>query len=197
MKTIIITMLLLFIVQQLWSARSTGRTETPDYTVIKTFDEVEIRNYPGLVLASTNMGAGTYSTESGNGFRTVAGYIFGSNETGEKISMTAPVMVEMNDTMPMSFIMPGGYTMENLPRPNSGKVYLHEAPSRTVAVIRYGGFSNEKRFEEHKDRLLELLNEQGIATKGPFMFFGYNPPYQLINRRNEVAVEIEWPLPGQ
>jgi hypothetical protein len=34
------------------------------------------------------------------------------------------------------------------------------------------------------------LKEENIEVKGEFMFFGYDPPYTLVNRRNEVAVEV-------
>ena len=32
--------------------------------------------------------------------------------------------------------------------------------------------------------------EQGIETVGSYMYMGYNAPWDIINRRNEVAVEI-------
>lgn len=193
MKILIIVVIVLFIAQQFISARVTGQTETPDYKVLKTIDNVEIRSYPGLVLASTNMGTGGYSNSSGSGFRTIAGYIFGGNESSEKISMTSPVMVEMTDTVKMSFIMPSEYTLDNLPDPDDPDVYLHEAGAMTVAVIRYGGFSNDSRFKEHRQMLEAVLKKNNISTKSGYMFFGYNPPYELINRRNEVAVQVDWP----
>jgi hypothetical protein len=186
----VIIILVGIMIHQLISKVFAGNTETPEYTVVKKFDSVEIRHYPALVLASTQMGSGTYSENSGNGFRTVAGYIFGDNAAGEKISMTAPVMVEMDQPMQMSFIMPSAYSMEELPEPNNKQVYLHEASPKTLAVIRYGGFSNDDRFEEHKQKLIRVLEGADIKVTGEFMFFGYDPPYNLVNRRNEVAVEV-------
>lgn len=192
MKITIIIIIMLFIVQQLLSSNATRKTETPEYEVLQTMERVEIRKYPGLIMASTKMGPNGYSKESGNGFRTIAGYIFGGNESNQQISMTSPVMVEMSDTMKMSFIMPSSYALDNLPDPDSPQVLLHEENSRTMAVIRYGGFSNDQKFEEYKEILAKTLEQNNIQVKGPFMYFGYNPPYELINRRNEVAVEINW-----
>ena len=35
------------------------------------------------------------------------------------------------------------------------------------------------------------LDSKGIKHKGNFSYLGYNPPFQLINRTNEVVVEID------
>lgn len=192
MKIFSLTLVFLLAFQQLISMTYTQNTETPEYKVIQTLGDVEIRHYPGLVLASTSMGQGSYSGSSGNGFRTVAGYIFGGNSANEKISMTSPVMVQMSDTMTMSFVMPSGYSLDNLPDPDDPSVYLHEEPSRVVAAIRYGGFNNDSRFEEYRKKLSDILEKNGITAIGPYMFYGYNAPYELVNRRNEIVVEVRW-----
>lgn len=190
MKITLVIILIVFVATQLWSRNANNKTETPEYELITTIGEVEIRKYPNLVMASTTMGDRGYSKESGNGFRTVASYIFGGNEQGEKISMTSPVMVEMSEPMKMSFVMPSAYDLEELPDPDNPQVMLHEQESKVLAVIRYGGFSNDERFEAHKAQLADLLEKKNIQTVGPYLFFGYNAPYELVDRRNEVAVEI-------
>jgi hypothetical protein len=191
-KITVILLIATFIVSQIISKISLAKTSSPEYIVLKNLGIIEIRQYPAMVIASTNMKGKRYSENSGNGFRTLASYIFGSNETGEKISMTSPVMVEMSDTMKMSFIMPEEYQMVDLPQPEAQNVFLHESKPKVFAVIRYGGFNNDKKFEKYKKRFLEILKENSLITKGSFLFFGYNPPYDLINRRNEVVVEINW-----
>lgn len=41
--------------------------------------------------------------------------------------------------------------------------------------------------------LLErLLFEKGIEYYGNFRYLGYNPPYQLIGRKNEIIVSVKW-----
>lgn len=191
MKIILTVILLVIIVQQIMSNVATNKTETPEYIVLKKYETIEIRQYPDLVLATTIMG-NSYSDNSGNGFRTVAGYIFGGNERNEKISMTSPVMVEMSDTVKMSFVMPSKYEIGKLPKPNNSEVRLHEEKAKIVAVIKYRGFSNDSKMEKYRLKLQNELESNNLTPIGPFMFYGYNPPYQLINRRNEVAVEIEW-----
>jgi hypothetical protein len=46
--------------------------------------------------------------------------------------------------------------------------------------------------EEYSIKLEEALNKNNLTAVGPFMYYGYNPPYQLTNRRNEIAVEVLW-----
>jgi hypothetical protein len=38
--------------------------------------------------------------------------------------------------------------------------------------------------------LANTLTEQGIETVGSYMYMGYNAPWDVVNRRNEVAIEI-------
>ena len=36
-----------------------------------------------------------------------------------------------------------------------------------------------------------LLDEQGITHNNKFYFLGYNAPYDFINRKNDIIVELE------
>ncbi|MEA1886079.1 MAG: heme-binding protein [Bacteroidota bacterium] len=166
------------------------KTETPEYKVLKKLGKIEIREYPELIMASTIMGK-SYGGNSGKGFSTVAGYIFGGNEKSEKISMTSPVVVDMADTMKMSFIMPSKYEMDDLPRPSNPKVELHKEKSKILAVLSFSGWANDNKLDEYKEMLSNELKKHNLIPLGEYMYFGYNPPFKMINRRNEVAVEIE------
>lgn len=187
---ILITVLILFNTNKAMAKTSSKGIETPEYRVINKIENIEIREYPDLLIASTYMGS-SYSSNSGNGFRKVAGYIFGANERNEKISMTSPVMVELSDTMKMSFIMPSGYKINNLPRPDNRDVVIESQGKRTLAVISYSGYSNDEKMKKYSKVLQDILNKNKIAYKGEFLFFGYNPPYRLINRTNEIAIELD------
>ncbi len=186
-----LTILLLVLTNQNNMANTfTQKTETPQYKVIKKLDKVEIREYPDLIMASTEMGE-SYSGNAGKGFSTVASYIFGGNDKNQKISMTSPVVVDMADTMKMSFIMPSKYDMDDLPSPDNPEIELQRQSSRILAVISFGGWANDEKLAEYKEILKAELEEYQIQPTGKFMFLGYNPPFRIINRRNEVAVEVE------
>jgi hypothetical protein len=164
--------------------------ETPDYKVVKTIDEVEIRLYPKMVVAKTNLADNSFDNQGSNGFRTIANYIFGGNEKNQKIAMTAPVVMNMGDSATMYFVMPKSYKKEDLPNPNSKNVQLVEETSKYLAVITYGGYSSDTKIEKHRSELEFILKKNNINTKGTYMYMGYNAPWDVINRKNEVAIEV-------
>lgn len=167
-----------------------NKIEMPSYRVVKKYGDVEIREYPAMVVAQTNLTQSSQDQRMNNGFRTIAGYIFGGNERNQKIAMTAPVVMKMGDTASMYFMMPKKYTSSELPKPNSNKVEIVEERARVLAVIRYGGFSSEKEIEKYKNKLADIISKNHLNTTGPYMYMGYNAPWDVINRRNEVAIEV-------
>jgi hypothetical protein len=92
----------------------------------------------------------------------------------------------------MSFVMPSNYTVSSLPRPNDAKVEIHETPGEYAAAIEFGGFANDASIRKHADQLKQMLDEKGIKTIGNFRYLGYNPPYQIIARKNEIVVTVDW-----
>lgn len=171
---------------------STNKTEHRPYRVIETEGDFEIRYYPPCNMASVRK-PGSVREMSNNGFRDLAGYIFGGNKSGKSIAMTSPVLMETEgDTTEMSFVMPAEYGMEELPDPNNANVQLKEVPASYAATLRFGGFANDKEIREKKEALMKWVSEKALETKGNYIYMGYNPPYQLVDRRNEVMVEIDY-----
>jgi hypothetical protein len=166
--------------------------ETPNYKVIKILGDVEIREYPQMILAQTKLGGSRYDSNGNKGFGTVANYIFGGNQQQQKIAMTSPVIMNMSDTeASMSFVMPSQYQLADLPSPNSTAVSLVSQDSMKLAVLRFGGFSSDEKIAKHAHLLTQVLKENNIQTKGSLLYMGYNAPWDLINRRNEVAFQID------
>lgn len=168
--------------------QSDSKTEIQKYQTIKSEKDFEVRYYPPAILASVDM-AGSYDQSRNSSFGTLAGYIFGGNEENMQISMTAPVrMSEAEGTM--SFVMPSRFTMETLPDPKSKRVKLHTSEPQYVAVVSFSGWANDRKISEMKEKLSEWLEIQGLNHNNKFEYLGYNPPYQLTNRRNEVLVPL-------
>ncbi|HAX95979.1 MAG TPA: SOUL heme-binding protein, partial [Prolixibacteraceae bacterium] len=42
------------------------------------------------------------------------------------------------------------------------------------------------------EKLQDILRKKGFKTIGNPRFLGYNPPFQLVGRRNEVIIPIEY-----
>ena len=96
----------IFFLSQLIMSFQSDKIETPKYTVLKKYDEFEIRQYDSMIIAQTILPSSSYDASSSMGFRRVASYIFGGNNKNESISMTAPVFMEMGENTKMAFVMP-------------------------------------------------------------------------------------------
>ena len=168
-------------------------TERQKYRLVQSEKAFDIRYYPSATLATVYTSANSYRQISTPGFRKLAGFIFGGNETNTKISMTAPVHMDINDSMSaMSFVMPSAYENKTLPAPNDSNVILEKSKAEYVAVIKFSGYATDTKIEHYSKQLKSILIERGISFHGNFRFLGYNPPYQFIGRRNEIIVSINW-----
>jgi len=192
-KKILILFIGLFIILQSYMIMATNRTEQQKYTVVQKDKEFEIRFYPASTFATIESNAKTYRELSYPGFRKLAGYIFGGNEANTQISMTSPVHMDVNDSVStMSFVMPSSYNKTNLPKPKDANVRIITSQDEYVAVIRFGGYASDKILKHYSEKLKDLLTKKGIKTFGHYRYLGYNPPYQIFGRRNEVIVSVEW-----
>jgi len=180
-----------FLIAQLLMSYKNKDIETPKYKVVKTYDSFEIRQYDSMILAQTIIQETSIKKSGNTGFRKVAGYIFGGNRNNQQIAMTAPVIMEVGDNTKMSFVMPGQYKMEDLPQPNSSEVKLVKAAPKKFAVLFFSGFASDEKINRKKELLREALKKEQISVKGDFSYLGYNAPWDLFGRRNEVAIEVE------
>ena len=186
------SLLVLFITIQAFVMKSSRDTEMYAYKVIKKYDSFEIRKYEPANFTYVTMNASSYKENSGKGFRSLAGYIFGDNEKGEKIAMTSPVAMSLDDsTTTMMFMVPSEHELENLPKPNNSDVKFKREPGKTVAAITFGGWADDEKIKDYTAKLKDLLKANGIAHLNNFSFLGYNPPFEIFNRRNEIIVEID------
>ncbi len=167
-----------------------AETETQKYETIYREGNFEIRYYPVAIMATVNMN-GSYDDSRNSGFRILAGYIFGGNKENEKIAMTSPVRMGTEDSgNSMSFVLPSNMEFDNLPTPENEKIILHQSQPVYAAAVRYGGYTNEREIEKKKAELVEVLKGLNLEYDRNFEYLGYNAPYDMINRRNEVLVEL-------
>jgi len=179
--------------------------EQPAYTVVRSFEDVEVRDYPPMIVAEVEV-SGERKEAINAGFRQIADYIFGNNSPARKIPMTAPVTQQAGEkvamTAPVSqqaaggiwkvrFVMPSGYTLETLPTPNNAAVKLIAVPAERFAAIRFSGLAGGETIARYKQRLFDRLAEQALKSEGEAVMAFYNPPWTLpFLRRNEILVKI-------
>jgi effector-binding domain-containing protein len=176
------------------------------YSVVSSNGSTEIRDYAPQIVAETTV-AGERDEAIREGFRRLAGYIFGDNAPQQKIAMTAPVVQapkgeKIAMTAPVDqalagegwrvrFTMPAEYTLATLPKPNNEAVRLTEVPAKRMAAIRFSGVASESDLAENERKLVDFTREQGLTPMGAPHYAFYDPPWTLPwNRRNEVMVEI-------
>ena len=187
---ILISILSLLAVAQILISKNTRNTEQHKYVVLKKFDKFEVRKYEAAVFSSVKLNVDSYKETSGMGFRILAGYIFGDNESNEKIAMTSPVAMEISDTSKMSFMVPKDMNVDKLPKPNNKDIIFEKQNEKIMAAVQFDGWADDEKIEYYKSILIEELSKQNLAHYNKFSFLGYNPPFDLVDRRNEVVVEL-------
>jgi hypothetical protein len=194
MKIVLILLglvLITFVTIQLFAKKGQRNIETYPYIVNKKYGTFEIRRYEATLFTSVKISSKKYKDASSKGFSILAGYIFGNNDRNEKISMTSPVSMSLEDSMTMMFMVPKKFKKETLPQPNQSQIEFNEEPAKTVAAINFDGWANDAKIEKYKQKLKSALDAEGITYTSRFYFLGYNPPYEVFNRKNEVIVELQ------
>jgi SOUL heme-binding protein len=185
--------------------------QEPHYVTQVRDGAFEVRSYGPRVVAETTV-AGGWSDAGNEGFRRLAGYIFGKNggrakiamtapvaqtpqkpaEQGVKLPMTAPVAQQrQGDSWAVAFTMPEGETLRTLPAPADPRVVLREVPPARVAVVRFSGRWTDANIKEHEATLRRWTKEQHLTTTGEAEVNRYDPPFKpWFLRRNEVWLQI-------
>ncbi|SLN20196.1 SOUL heme-binding protein [Roseivivax jejudonensis] len=169
--------------------------EAPDYTVEARAGDVEIRRYAPHLVAEVTL-AGPRDGALRQGFRILAGYIFGKNASEEKIAMTVPVTrqpavaaaVPDGDAWTVSFVVPRGRSQSDLPEPHREGIRLTERPAERLAVLAFSGLATEARIARQARRLDAGIAALGETPSGALRAMWYDDPFTLPwRRRNEIA----------
>jgi len=192
--------------------------EQAPYKVVRTIENVEIREYPDTLLATVS------GRDDGAAFSILFNYIAGNNSSRAKLPMTAPVVsserrpekipmtapvvssirpaASSTEKIPMTapvlsgdgfftFVMPPSYTAETIPAPLDSRVRIHVQAPKTFAVLRFSGRTTRTMVEKRTAELMGTLSKNGIATRNYAFLMRYNSPFAPgFMRRNEVGVEL-------
>jgi DNA gyrase inhibitor GyrI len=182
-----------------------SNVEHPKFTVVKKDGNIEIRDYPSIIVAQVEV-SGERDPALREGFRQIANYIFGNNLSSRKVAMTAPVTQQASEKIAMTapvtqqgngnswqvrFIMPARYTMQTLPRPNNPSVKIEQIQAERFAVIRFSGLAGKPSLDRHTRELEAYLRSHNIQALAAPTYAFYNPPWTLpFLRRNEIMIQI-------
>ena len=176
--------------------------ETPNYKVVSKQGDFELRDYPAQTVAEVVVD-GDQKGAVQLGFRRLAGYIFGANAGGQKISMTAPVGQTPRANGPTSpsalgarqwtvrFDMPRDLDLSALPKPKDASIRLLTLPPSRIASVRFAGLMSDSAAAKQTAALLAYIKTDGLKAAGPPTLAQYDPPWTLwFLRRNEVLIPV-------
>jgi len=183
--------------------------EQPEYRLVTQDGDIEIRDYPALVVAEV-VRKGDRQRGLSAGFGPLASYIFAKKRSGEGIAMTAPVQQQalgpdarIAMTAPVTqsalddgswvvqFIMPAAYAIEDLPAPAGDDVRLREIQARRMAAVRFSGRTDDRLIATQEERLRAWMARRDLAPSGAPVYAYYNDPFTPgFLRRNEVMFPL-------
>merc|ERR1711973_10390 len=96
-----------------------------------------------------------------------------------------------SSSVTMSFLVPG-YLQETTPEPTDASVYLEDRPAMRFVTKQFSGFPDELDWTMQAAELFELATAAGLQPKTePHWTAGYDGPSVIVNRRNEVWLELD------
>ena len=164
-------------------------TERQKFDFVKKIPrtKVEIRRYHPCVIADVLVEA-PYSQAANLGFRPLVTYISQNN-----IAMTAPVLQESTDSRSwiISFVMPEGMTVADLPNPQSSKVTLRTLAEQLAAVLPFTGITTTSKIQEKESELRLALTNESLTPIGTLRIARFDPPWKPgFLRYNEVILDL-------
>ncbi|XP_026992023.1 heme-binding protein soul2 [Tachysurus fulvidraco] len=166
--------------------------DCPVYTVVNTYGSFQERRYDASQWITTDI-ASTGVNDIQAGFWKLYYFMQRKNKDGNEIVMTRPVVVSVNEAtenggtrVSISFFISAGVV---LPEPNDDTIKKKDLPAATVYVREFGGIANEEDVNENVQKLKEDLKVAGKQFDGTrFEAAGYDAPWVLVNRHNEVWI---------
>ena len=190
MKTIVIFLILgltVLVSWQLYGAYVTEKTSKMEPELIGEKNGIIFKKYLNYQKASVSID----NMSSSNGkFGILANYIFGGNQDEVQISMTSPVIYQLDSSSSFSFIMPESWLGKELPKPNNDNIFFDVVKNQYVAVLEFGGYAKQEICERKHREMREVLQDLGIKISDSYSVAVYQAPYQVLNRKNEIWIEL-------
>lgn len=183
-----------------------GNIESPNYDVLLKNKHFELRRYDPFIVAEVSV-EGDYRSSINQGFRILAGYIFGGNSASQSIKMTAPVTESSSEKIKMTapvtettdeqfhlinFTMPRKYTLETLPFPQDKSITFRPIPTRNIVASSFTWYATPKRVKAKKESLTKRVKEEGFKIIGEPTYAGFTAPFSFpLLMKHEIWIEIQ------
>lgn len=168
--------------------------DSPEFTQLEEKDGYVVRKYSPSKWVGITFSEHSWRDATSAGFRYLFRYISGTNQTSQKVPMTAPVLTKVERSQnaegysnhTVLFSVPREF-IENTPLPSEPGVKVVEIPEMTAYVVEFGGFPSDRSFAKHVGRLSDLLLRDKKTYVAYYYYTAcYDSPFRLFNRHNEV-----------
>ena len=169
-------------------------TKRLKFKVVEVYKDFEVRSYPTYVIAEIGVRE-RFSIMSNDGFAALLHYISKGNKHSEAIAMTAPVISyeEANNSSSkyISFVMPEGSTLSNLPLPNDPEITLREINSEICVAKSFTGSSSKELVKVKIEELRSSALSEGFILSDLNMLCRFDPPYKPgFLKYNEIVIPV-------
>lgn len=176
-----------------WKLTARSAYESAEYTVLELDGPIELREYPELQMATTDM---QFESQGDDGsFSRLFRYISGANEQEQKVAMTTPVFMKpgADDARgQMGFVIPKDLVEQLVPEPTSEQVQIRKRAGGQFAVIRFAGRMDPESVAKVEEQLRMWMNKKGLVGEPDAELAGYDPPWTPgLFRRNEVLIRLK------
>jgi hypothetical protein len=167
-------------------------TKRQEFKVLRTYKDFEVREYMPCVLAEVKVSA-DYSSAGSVAFGSLFQYIAKGNKSSEKIAMTAPVIAAQKsdavDEWFVSFVMPAGSTMADMPDPNDSRVVLRELAAEVCITTAFRGRATEELSKKKEAELRTAAAKEKIALSDETRICRFDPPFKPgLLQYNEIVI---------
>ncbi|XP_056326941.1 heme-binding protein soul2 [Danio aesculapii] len=161
--------------------------DCPVYTVVNQYGEIEERNYEMSNWITTDI-LSTSKDDVATGFWKLYYFNQGQNSENKEIAMTRPVVVSVKDGVEGRRVSISIFQQDpNIPDPVDTTIKKTVVPAGTVYVRSFGGWPSDQDALDNVQKLKEDLKAAGKQfIDDQFEAAGYDTPFELLNRHNEV-----------
>jgi hypothetical protein len=166
-------------------------TQRQEFKVLRTYKDFELREYLPCVLAEVKIAA-DYASAGTMAFGSLFQYISKGNKNSEQIAMTAPVIAAQKADANgwfVSFVMPAGSTLADMPDPNDPRVVLRELGAEICIAASFRGRATEELAQQKEADLRAAAAKEDIAVSDETRICRFDPPLKPgILQYNEIVI---------
>jgi hypothetical protein len=169
-------------------------TQRQEFRKLKTFPGFELREYLPCVIAEVRISA-NYSDATSSAFGSLFGYISKGNKAEQKIAMTAPVITAQRfdnlteDEWFVSFVMPAGNTLADMPLPINSRIVLRELGVEICIATSFRGKATAQLSEKYITQLRAAAAKERIALSNETRVARFDPPFKPgFLQYNEIVI---------